>query len=620
MSDDTPIDRFKSVLAGASRALAHDAEVEVNWTADAPSASGNNFRVPMPGRSLPKAQAMEARGFADSFALKLRHHHEALHTRHAPSEPVARACYDAVELVRYEALGSKNYAGIRENLDAALMVRIGADPITRAGNADEVPVQAALALLLREYLTGQPIPEAARPGVAMLRSWIEDKAGTDFDALALSIDDQKNFQSRALDMLQHLELTRAEQIEQPPEDSDDLDGDEETDEQEQGDSTGEEQQPSEMAAEPSEGEENAEGETEGETADDMQEADSGEEGEDGMLPVRPNRPWTDLPSSFDYKVFTTSFDEIVAAQDLCDEEELTRLRAYLDAQLKGLQSIVTRLANRLQRRLMAQQNRSWDFDQEEGLLDAARLARVVISPGHSLSYKIERDVEFKDTVVTLLIDNSGSMRGRPISIAAISADVLARTLERCGVKTEILGFTTRAWKGGQAREKWLKDGKPVNPGRLNDLRHIIYKSADAPWRRARRNLGLMMREGLLKENIDGEALLWAHGRLIARREQRKILMMISDGAPVDDSTLSVNPGNYLERHLRAVIDLIETRSPVELLAIGIGHDVTRYYRRAVTIVDAEELAGAMTEQLAGLFAEENTRDARRSGAGLRRAG
>jgi len=604
MADDTPIDRFKSVLAGASRALAHDAEVEVNWTADAPSASGNSFRVPMPGRSLPIAQAMEARGFADSFALKLRHHNETLHARHAPSEPVARACYDAVELVRYEALGSKNYAGIRNNLDAALMMRIGGDPITRAANPDDVPVQAALALLLREHLTGQPVPEAAQPGVEMLRSWIEGKAASDFDALALSIDDQKAFQSLTLDMLQHLELTRAEQIEQPPEEGDDLDGDEETEEDEQGDSSGEEQQQSEMAAEPAEGDEQAEGEADREGSEDMEEADAGDEGEEGMLPVRPNRPWADLPSAFDYKVFTTAFDEVVSAKELCDDEELARLRAYLDAQLKGLQGVVTRLANRLQRRLMAQQNRSWDFDQEEGMLDAARLARVVISPGHSLSYKIERDVEFKDTIVTLLIDNSGSMRGRPISIAAISADVMARTLERCGVKTEILGFTTRAWKGGQGREAWLANGKPAHPGRLNDLRHIIYKKADEPWRHARRNLGLMMREGLLKENIDGEALLWAHSRLLARPEDRRILMVISDGAPVDDSTLSVNNAGYLEAHLRKVIDWIERQSPVQLVAIGIGHDVTRYYRRAVTIMDVEQLGGTMIEQLAGLFEDD----------------
>ena len=604
MSDESPADRFKSVLTGASRALAHDAEVEVNWTADAPSQSGHTFRLPMPGRNLPRAAAMEARGFADSFALKLRHHNDALHNRHAPVEPAARACYDAVELVRYEALGANAYAGIRDNLDAATEVRIGGDPITRARTPDEVPVQAALALLLRERLTGQAIPAAAQAGVDMMRGWIEDKAAGDFDALAASLDDQKAFQQRSLDMLQHLELTRMEPYDLPPEDNDDQDGDQETEEQEDGENTGDDQNPSEAAAEPSEGEDDGDSDSQSDSSDDADDVDDGDEGEEGMLPVRPNRQWHDLSDAFDYRTFTTAFDEVVGAGDLCDEEELTRLRAYLDAQLKGLQGIVTKLANRLQRRLMAQQNRSWDFDQEEGMLDAARLARVVISPGHSLSYKIERDVQFKDTIVTLLIDNSGSMRGRPISIAAISADVLARTLERCGVKTEILGFTTRAWKGGQSREAWLNNGKPAQPGRLNDLRHIVYKKADEPWRRARRNLGLMMREGLLKENIDGEALLWAHSRLLARPEDRRILMVISDGAPVDDSTLSVNSAGYLEQHLRKVIDWIERQSPVQIVAIGIGHDVTRYYRRAVTIMDVEQLGGTMIEQLAGLFEDD----------------
>ena len=604
MSDETPADRFKSVLAGASRAIAHEKEIEVNWTADAPSSTGGTFRVPMPGRNLPRGAAMQARGYADSFALKVRHHDDRLHQRHAPAEPSARACYDAVEMVRYEALGSNRYSGMRENLDASLEARIASDPISRAESRDQVPLQSALALMLREKLTGQPIPEIARPGVDMIRDWIEEKAGGDIEALADSIGDQQAFQNLSLDMLQHLELTRAEEIEQPPEDSDDLDGDEETEQEEDGADAGEEQQPAEMAAEPSQGEDEGESESDGEASDEMQEAEEGQDGEEGMLPVRPNRPWTDIPDSFDYKVFTEAFDEVVGASELCDEEELTRLRAYLDAQLKGLQGVVTRLANRLQRRLMAQQNRSWDFDQEEGLLDAARLARVVVSPGQSLSYKVERDVEFKDTVVTLLLDNSGSMRGRPISIAAISADVLARTLERCGVKVEILGFTTRAWKGGQSREAWLANGKPASPGRLNDLRHIIYKKADEPWRRARKNLGLMMREGLLKENIDGEALLWAHNRMLARPEDRRILMVISDGAPVDDSTLSVNSAGYLEAHLRKVIEWIEAKSPIQLVAIGIGHDVTRYYRRAVTIMDAEQLGGTMIEQLAGLFEEE----------------
>jgi cobaltochelatase CobT len=603
MSDESPLDRFKTVLAGTARAVSREPEVEIAWTADAPVINGKNLRVPMPGRNLPRDQAMEARGFADSFALKLRHHNEGLHAKSAPAEPVARACYDAVEAVRYEALGSKAYAGMRGNLDAAQLARTIGDPITRASRPDEVPVQAALALLLREHLTGQPVPEIARGGVDMLRGWIAERAGGDFDALALSLDDQKAFQSLALDMLQHLELTRADQLESEPEDSEDQDGDEE---QDQGDDaeSGEDQNPAEMAAEPSEGDDEGDSESRQELDEDSTDAEASEDGEEGMLPTRPNRPWTELPANFDYKAFTVAFDEVVAANELCDDEELTRLRAYLDAQLKGLQGIVTKLANRLQRRLMAQQNRSWDFDQEEGLLDAARLARVVISPGHSLSYKVEREIEFKDTIVTLLIDNSGSMRGRPISIAAISADVLARTLERCGVKTEILGFTTRAWKGGQSRESWLAGGKPAHPGRLNDLRHIVYKKAGEPYRHARKNLGLMMREGLLKENIDGEALLWAHARLLARPEDRRVLMVISDGAPVDDSTLSVNNAGYLEQHLRKVIDWIERQSPVQLVAIGIGHDVTRYYRRAVTIMDVEQLGGTMIEQLAGLFEEE----------------
>ena len=604
MSDDSPADQFKGILAGASRALAHDPEVEVNWTADAPSASGNSFRVPMPGRDLPRTAAMEARGHADSFALKLRHHNEAIHARSGPAEPVARACFDAVEQVRYEALGANEYAGIRNNLNASTLARIASDPISRATSVEDVPVQTALALLLREHLTGQPVPPGARAGVDMVRSWIDEKAGADFEALTATIEDQKAFQSLSLDMLQHLDLTQIKDREDQPDESEDQDGDEETEEDEQDDDTGDEQQPFEAASDASEGDEQGDSDAECEAGDDLEDADAGEDGEEGMMPVRPNRTWTDLPETFDYKIWTGTHDEIIAANELCDEEELNRLRAYLDAQLKGLQGIVTKLANRLQRRLMAQQSRSWDFDQEEGLLDAARLARVVVSPGQSLTYKVERDIEFKDTVVTLLIDNSGSMRGRPISIAAISADVMARTLERCGVKTEILGFTTRAWKGGQSREDWLAGGKPQNPGRLNDLRHIVYKQADEPWRRARRNLGLMMREGLLKENIDGEALLWAHSRLLARPEDRRILMVISDGAPVDDSTLSVNSAGYLEAHLRKVIEWIEHASPVQLVAIGIGHDVTRYYRRAVTIMDAEQLGGTMIEQLAGLFEEE----------------
>ena len=604
MADDTPLDRFRGALTGAARAIARDAELEVTWTAEAPVLLGHTLRVPMPGRSLSREAATEARGAADGFALRLRHHNDTLHQRHLPAEPVARACFDAVEQVRYEALGANAYAGMRGNLAAALDRRVAADPITRAERAEDVPVATALSLLLREALTGEAIPQVARPGVEMLRAWIEARAGSDFAALAQSLGDQRAFQSLALDMLAHLELTRAQEMESTEPEESDESGEEPTDDDEEGDAAGQDPDRLEMAPDPAAGEEQGDTDEQSELSEEDSDSEGGEEAEDGMLPTRPNRPWTDIPANFDYKIYAEKFDEVVAATDLCDDDELTRLRAYLDAQLKGLQGIVTKLANRLQRRLMAQQNRSWDFDQEEGLLDAARLARIIVAPGHSLSYKVERDVEFKDTVVTLLIDNSGSMRGRPISIAAISADVLARTLERCGVKTEILGFTTRAWKGGQSREAWLAGGKPAHPGRLNDLRHIVYKKADEPYRRGRKSLGLMMREGLLKENIDGEALLWAHSRLLARNEDRRILMVISDGAPVDDSTLSVNSAGYLEAHLRNVIGWIEKQSPVQLVAIGIGHDVTRYYRRAVTIMDVEQLGGTMIEQLAGLFDDD----------------
>ncbi|QFI64180.1 cobaltochelatase subunit CobT [Qipengyuania flava] len=604
MTEQTPLDRFKQALTGASRALAHEAEVEVAWSADSPAQAGKNFRVPLPGRNLPREQAIEARGFADSFALRLRHHDEGLHGKGAPPEPIARACYDAIEQVRYEAIGAMRYAGIRDNLNSAVAMRTATDPIVRADEAKDVPLPSALSLMLREALTGEPVPERARKAVDLVREDILAKIGTDMDGLVDVLDDQRAFQDLTLDILRDLDLT----LPDTPEPTDAEDGeDEEGESPEDQDDTDEEDegaaepQASDARSDVTDGEAEGDADQEVEGEQQMSDGEPEDDGEEGMQPVRPNRPWTDFPETFEYTAYTEKFDEEIEAAELCDLDELERLRTYLDSQLAGLQGVVTRLANRLQRRLMAQQNRSWDFDQEEGMLDAARLTRVVVSPGHALSYKIERDTEFKDTVVTLLIDNSGSMRGRPISIAAISADILARTLERCGVKTEILGFTTRAWKGGQSREAWLADGRPANPGRLNDLRHILYKKADEPWRRARRNLGLMMREGLLKENIDGEALLWAHDRLLRRPEDRRILMVISDGAPVDDSTLSVNQAGFLESHLRKVIDWIEKQSPVQLAAIGIGHDVTRYYKRSVTIMDVEQLGGTIIEQLADLF-------------------
>jgi cobaltochelatase CobT len=609
MAEQNPLEAFRLALAGATRAISHEPEVELGYSADAAVQSGKTVKVPMPGRTLPAEQVAEARGAADAFALRLRLHDAVLHNRTAPSEPVARAVFDAVEQARVEALGARGMEGITANLATALEGRMRADPIARARTREEVPLSTAIGLMVRERLTGQPAPERARAGLEMVRGWVEDKAGAGLDGLNLALDDQAVFARLATRMLQDLQLMAADMPpEHEPEEGDEEDDGEdqnegETDDERDGDGAGP-QDSMEVRAEADQGESDEQDDGEAER-DSMAEEEGGlgDDAEEGAAPARPNRPFSDLAPDFDYRAYVTRFDEVVEAAELCDDEELTRLRAYLDQQLTHLQGAVTKLANRLQRRLMAQQSRSWDFDQDEGMLDAARLARVIVNPTLSLSYKIERDIEFRDTVVTLLIDNSGSMRGRPISIAAISADIMARTLERCGVKTEILGFTTRAWKGGQSREAWLAAGRPPMPGRLNDLRHIIYKQADDPWRRARRNLGLMMREGLLKENIDGEALLWAHGRLLARPEERRILMVISDGAPVDDSTLSVNSGSYLEKHLRQVIHWIETRSPVQLVAIGIGHDVTRYYNRAVTIMDAEQLGGTMVGQLASLFDE-----------------
>ena len=605
MAIPTSLDRFRAVLAGATRAIAQDAEAEVVFASDASGQSpGKVARVVSPGPSLEPRLVAEARGAADALALRLRHHDPRLHHARAPAaDGEARAVFDALEMARVEALGAKAMDGVRANLNDLVDARVRMDAITRARTSEEVPLATAVGLLARQRLTGEAPPDSARKGLDLVAPWIEEKAGAELDALALTIDDQTSFATLSRRLLEDLELADLDEpSDQSPEEGGDEDqGDDQgPDEADDVDSDGSSGGDMEMRSEETEQDEGEDESADSEADVDEGEATSGQEGADQARASSQRRNWPDEPVT-DYRPFTTRFDEIVAASELCDEEELGRLRAYLDQQMTSLGGVVTRLANRLQRRLMAQQARSWDFDQEEGLLDAARLARVIASPGHSLSYKIERDTEFKDTVVSLLIDNSGSMRGRPISIAATCADVLARTLERCGVATEILGFTTRGWKGGQSRELWLSEGRPPLPGRLNDLRHILYKRADQPYRHARKSLGLMMREGLLKENIDGEALLWAHNRLLARPEERRILLVISDGAPVDDSTASANGGTYLEKHLRQVIGWIEGRSPVELAAIGIGHDVTRYYERAVTIMDAEQLGGALIEQLAALF-------------------
>ncbi|MBS0383974.1 MAG: cobaltochelatase subunit CobT [Proteobacteria bacterium] len=611
MVKETPVEIFKRSLAQTTRALAGaEEELEVAFGAEGPKLSGGKIVLPPPPRVISDPEAERIRGQADGLALRLAHHDDAQHAKLRPQGADARAVFDAVEEARVQSLGANAMKGVAKNLTAALTDALERKGASRIRDRSAAPLSEALALIVRERLTGQSPPANAKALVDLWRADIEREAGPTLDKLGAVAGDQRAFAMLTRDVITELglgeELTaqqddaspEASAENPPPQQSDSGEGEEQ-----------EQELPSDLEMIESDEDVESDRSVTVETDFDAEDQDEADQDEPGERPIRPKLRNEPEDPNANYKVFTRAHDEEIGAEELCDAEELARLRTYLDQQLKPLQSVVGRLAHRLQRRLLAKQNRSWTFDLEEGVLDTARLTRVIVDPLSALSFKQEEDMPFKDTVVTLLLDNSGSMRGRPIMVAALCADILARTLERCGVKVEILGFTTRAWKGGKAKEDWLAAGRPPQPGRLNDLRHVTYKSADAPWRRARRNLGLMMREGLLKENIDGEALMWAHDRLLGRAEQRRILMVISDGAPVDDSTLSANPGNYLERHLRGVIHWIETRSPVELIAIGIGHDVTRYYKRAVTITDAEQLGGAMIEKLAELFDEPGAVDA-----------
>jgi cobaltochelatase CobT len=617
-----PVDMepLRRAITGCVRSIAGNGEVEVTFANERPGMTGERIRLPELSKRPTTHELAVTRGLGDSMALRLSSHDPRMHATMSPQGNEARAVFDAVEQARIESIGTLQMAGVAANIYSMNTEKYAKANFSGIERQEDAPIGEAMAMIIREKLTGQKPPETAGKVLDLWRQFIEEKTAGALDTLPAAINDQQAFAKAMRHVLSAMEMAEdfgddeAEQNEEDTTSEEDQPRSDDQDQDEVDEDAGADAAPAEDSEQADE--QMDDGEMDGAEISDDDMTDEGED--DSETPGetrRPNTPFSDFNEKVDYHIFTEEFDETISASELCDAAELERLRAFLDKQLAHLQGAVGRLANRMQRRLMAQQNRSWDFDLEEGYLDPARLTRMIIDPMQPLSFKMERDTQFRDTVVTLLIDNSGSMRGRPITVAATCADILARTLERCGVKVEILGFTTKAWKGGQARENWLSNGKPQAPGRLNDLRHIIYKSADEPLRRARNNLGLMMREGLLKENIDGEALIWAHNRLLARREQRKILMMISDGAPVDDSTLSVNPGNYLERHLRAVIEQIEMRSPVELLAIGIGHDVTRYYRRAVTIVDADELAGAMTEQLASLFEDQKQQRGRRRRAG-----
>ncbi len=622
-NSDNPADRFKKALAEATKVLANNPELNVNYTVDPSGISGDSIRLPQISRRMSREEVLIARGTSDALALYHRYHNEKTHARYVPEGGIAQEIYEAMETARCEALGARDMPGTAGNIDA----KITSDT-DRMGYRDikertEAPLSDAAGFLIRSLATGRELPEGAQNVLNLWRDFLETQAGKTIENVSDQLEDQSQFARFSRQVI--TDLGYGDQLGNDPDNMEDEDEEQfqdDADEENNPDTTGEEDsQDEESDANPEQSQEEQQDDGQARVSlDDDASDDMSEETElpEGESPIEPPAPQPVSEADPNYKVFAGEFDEEVHAEELAEPVELERLRAYLDQQLEPLKGAVSRLANKLQRRLQAQQNRSWLFDLEEGILDAGRLARIVANPTTPLSFKMEQDTEFRDTVVTLLLDNSGSMRGRPISIAAICADVLARTLERCNVKVEILGFTTRAWKGGQSRERWLNDGRPQQPGRLNDLRHIIYKGADAPWRRSRPNLGLMMKEGLLKENIDGEALEWAHRRMTARAEQRKILMVISDGAPVDDSTLSVNPANYLEKHLRDVIDMVERRNAVELLAIGIGHDVTRYYERAVTITDVEQLAGAMTEQLAALF--DTDPRARARAMGLKKTG
>ena len=621
--NDNPADAFKKALAEASKVMANDPELNVSYSVDPSGLTGDSMRLPQVSRRMTRDEVLLARGTADALALNRRYHNGQTHAKYEPQGDMARDLYEAMETARCEAVGARDMPGTAGNIDVKIKHEALRKGYDQAKQASDVPLATAAGYLVRHLATGRDLPPGADNAMELWRGFIEEQAGGSLDNINEILEDQAAFAKLARQMIS--DLGYGEQLGDDPDqlDEDQEDEAEEGSEEEQDpDSTGQDDQDDEEAeGTPEQSQDEQQDASQAQVSmDDMADQELGEEAEmpEGDAPMEPPAPQPVSDADPNYLIYMDTHDEVIGAEELAEPVELERLRAYLDQQLEPLKGAVSRLANKLQRRLQAQQNRSWEFDLEEGTLDAGRLARIVANPTTPLSFKVEKDTEFRDTCVTLLLDNSGSMRGRPISIAAICADVLARTLERCNVKVEILGFTTRAWKGGQAREHWLNEGRPTQPGRLNDLRHIIYKSADAPWRRTRPNLGLMMKEGLLKENIDGEALEWAHRRMMARHEARKILMVISDGAPVDDSTLSVNPANYLEKHLRDVIAMVEKRNAVELLAIGIGHDVTRYYDRAVTITDVDQLAGAMTEQLAALF--DSDPRARARVMGMRRTG
>lgn len=600
MSTEDSTELFKQAVTSTMRAISGNEELVVTFGRGKPYLQGSRARIPLPDGGLSVEELAALRGTSDRFALRTRFHDEGLHREGRPITGVAQEIYDCVEEARIACIGSYLMKGVGNNLQAQYNEHCSNHGMQQVEHQSQAPLGEALNMLIREKVAGAEAPEGAGNVLELWREHLEESLGEDLSGMDELMFDQEAFSQLARKMIADLGLSEDYGEDQSEGDQSEEDQQEEEMQSESGD---------EAAEQDLSGDSDLADAIEGEVPVDMDSMEmaemEGEEDEAGAPPdAAGEKNWL-RPRESEYKAYTEQFDETILASDLCDPVELERLRGVLDKHLQNSQVIIGKLANRLQRKLMAQQNRTWEFDLDEGMLDTSKLTSIIIDPFQPLAFKQEKDMKFRDTVVSLLIDSSGSMRGRSITIAAMCADILGRTLERCSVKVEILGFTTRAWRGGQSRELWLQQGKMAQPGRLNDLRHIIYKGADMPWRRARINLGLMMREELLKENIDGEALLWAHNRIAGRDEDRKILMVISDGLPVDNSTLLVNPSNYLEQHLKFAIDKIENHSPVELVAIGIGHDVTHHYRRAVTITDAEQLGDAMTEQLVDLFDEKS---------------
>ena len=599
MKEDT-LDTFKRALSSTVKAIAEDKEIEVIFGNNSTS-SDEKIILPEINNVFDLDNIASIRGAADNEALIYKYRNNDTYSEFLPNKEKNKKIYESLENTRIQILGSKYMRGVKSNLLSLYEKNCNEKNYSNVTSQSDLEIEHALEIYLKKKIDTNIVPKSASHALSYWSKWLDSKVGTSIDDLLENVDNQEKFAKLTNKLISDLKLYDTN--ENKDESEDDNKG-QQTEELDNPDIDETESQSSMSDDDMDNTEEEVQSE-ESELPVDENNEEMQDLEDDGSENVKPQYKESKSVETIlsEYMVYSNKYDEIITAQDLCEDEELNRLRKYLDQQLKSFQTIISRLANRLQRKLLAKQNRSWEFNIEEGLLDTSRLTRVITDPFYSLSFKKEKDTDFKDTVVSLLIDNSGSMRGRPITVAAMSADILARTLEKCGVKVEILGFTTKAWKGGKSRESWMQNNKPPSPGRLNDLRHIIYKAADEPWRRSKKNLGLMMRQGLLKENIDGEALLWAHKRLQTRYEARKILMVISDGAPVDDSTLSVNSGNYLEKHLRGAINWIENKSDVQLLAVGIGHDVTRYYKKAVTIVDAEQLADVMTEQLVDLFEE-----------------